>query len=112
MDKVAIFAEITRRNALRREAGLPLLDVAVEHRHAVTLAERAEFRAICNQHSDLFGEIHAAVTQELRVERGNPLFGNCMGSRIMIQKIAVERFYVALELRGYREPSGGTRNAI
>ena len=38
MDRAAIFTEITRRNALRREAGLPLLDVRQEFAHGVAVA--------------------------------------------------------------------------
>ena len=52
------------------------------------------------------------VTQELRAKRGNPSFGNCMGSRIMIRGMALERFYATLELQGCRRPFGETRNTI
>jgi len=112
MDKAAIFAEVLRRNALRREAQLPLLDVTVEYRHAVAQAERAEFQAICDQHRDLFDDMLESVTQELRTKRRNPSFGNCMGSRMKIAAAARQRFYSALELRGFKQPSGGMRNAI
>src|SRR3954467_6817754 len=104
MDKAAILAEVLRRNALRREARLPTLDVAAEYRHAVAQAERAEFQAICDQHADLWDEMLATVAEELRTRRGNPSYGNCMGSRIMIRKIALERFYAALERRGFKKP--------
>ena len=105
MDKAAIFAEITKRNALRREAGLPALDVAAEYRQAVAQAERAVFRTICDQHRHLWDDVLATVTQELRAKRGNPSFGNCFGSRIMIRQIALERFFAALERRGFKKPS-------
>jgi hypothetical protein len=112
MDKAAIYTEIMRRNALRREAGLPALDVTAEYRHAVAQAERAEFQAICDRHRDLWDEMLTTVTQELRAKRDNPSFGNCMGSRIMIRVIARERFYATLELQGYRKPFSETRNTI
>jgi hypothetical protein len=112
MDRAAIFKEITWRNALRREAQLPLLDVTAEYRHAVAQAERAEFRAICDRHRDLWDEMLQTVTQELRSKRRNPSFGNCMGSRLKIAAAARQRFYSALELRGFKQPSGGMRNAI
>ena len=35
MDKAKIFTELTLRNAVRREAKLPLLDMRVEFDHAV-----------------------------------------------------------------------------
>jgi len=112
MDKAATYTEITRRNALRREAGLPALDVTAEYRHAVAQAERVEFQAICDRHRDLWDEMLTTVTQELRAKRGNPSFGNCMGSRITIRVIARERFYAALERQGFKKPSGGMRNAV
>src|SRR5215212_8132208 len=120
MDKAAIFAVILKRNALRREARLPALDMAAEYRHAVAQAERAALRAICDEHrdlfdemlADLFDEMLATVTQELRAKRHNPLFGNCMGSRIVIRKIALERFYAVLERRGFKKPVGAMHNAV
>ena len=112
MDKAAIFAEVLRRNALRREAQLPLLDVTAEYHHPVAQAERAEFQAICDRHRDLWDEMLTTVTQELRAKRDNPSFGNCMGSRMKIAAVARQRFYSALELRGFKQPSGGMRNAI
>jgi hypothetical protein len=44
IDKVAIFTELTRRNALRREAKLPLLDLRLEFTHAVEVATWREAR--------------------------------------------------------------------
>ena len=35
VDKAGIFTDSTRRNALRREAKLPLLDIQAEFVHAV-----------------------------------------------------------------------------
>src|SRR5215210_356713 len=112
MDKAVIFAEVLTRNALRREAQLSLLNVAAEYRHAVAQAERVAFQAICDRHRDLWDEMLQSVTQELRAKRRNPSFGHCMGSRIMIREIALERFYAAMEQRGFKKPSGGVRNAI
>jgi hypothetical protein len=68
MDRAAIFAEVLRRNTLRREARLPALNVTEEYQFAVALATWKEFEAICDQHRDLHNEIRAAVIQELRDE--------------------------------------------
>ena len=38
VDRAGIFEELTRRNALRRDAKLPLLDLRSEFSHAVSLA--------------------------------------------------------------------------
>ena len=38
VDRAAIFTELTKRNAVRREAKLPLLDLRTEFDHAVSVA--------------------------------------------------------------------------
>src|SRR4028118_694373 len=45
VDKAAIFAELCRRNQMRREARLPLLDLKAEYRQAIQLAEAKRLRA-------------------------------------------------------------------
>jgi hypothetical protein len=52
MDKAAIFTELTRRNALRREAGLPLLDVRQEFDHGVAKARWEEYQVVCDAHAE------------------------------------------------------------
>ena len=44
VDKAGIFTDLTRRNALRREAKLPLLDIQAEFVHAVEVATWREAR--------------------------------------------------------------------
>jgi hypothetical protein len=61
VDKAAIFAELTKRNAVRREAKLPLLDLHDEFEHAVSLALWDE---AWEQHADELGRIRAEVTAE------------------------------------------------
>ena len=46
VDRAAIFADVTRRDALRREARLAPLNVPAEHHRAVALAIEAELRAL------------------------------------------------------------------
>jgi hypothetical protein len=46
VDKAAIFEELCRRNQMRREARLPLLDLRAEYRHMVIIAEAKRLRAI------------------------------------------------------------------
>ena len=43
MDQAAILAEVYRRNALRKQAGLPLLDVREEVNKAIDLARLHEW---------------------------------------------------------------------
>jgi DNA-binding IclR family transcriptional regulator len=61
VDKAAIFAELTERNALRREAKLPLLDLRDEYEHAVSLALWDE---AWEQHADELDRIRAEVTAQ------------------------------------------------
>jgi hypothetical protein len=50
VDKAAIFADVTRRNALRMANGLPPLHVPSEYAHEVTVAEQRDFRKLCDLH--------------------------------------------------------------
>jgi hypothetical protein len=49
IDKAAIFTELTRRNAIRRQAQLPLLDMRDEFDRAV---EYARWKVVCEEHGD------------------------------------------------------------
>jgi uncharacterized membrane-anchored protein len=64
MHHAAIFATILRRNALRREARLPPLDVRAEYQEEVATAHQHE---IYEQHYDV---VRAEVVERLREERG------------------------------------------
>lgn len=71
-DRGAIFSDILRRQALRREAQLPLLDVRAEYERAV---ERVRWRT----HVERYGEaVRAQVLAELRTKNG-PQFGGSVG---------------------------------
>lgn len=61
VDRAAIFAELTKRNALRRANGLPLLDLHDEFEHAVSLVLWDE---AWEQHAEELGRIRAEVTAE------------------------------------------------
>jgi hypothetical protein len=50
LDKAAIFADVTRRNALRLANGLPPLHVPGEYAHQVAVANQREFRELCDAH--------------------------------------------------------------
>src|SRR3954470_22724648 len=104
VDKAAIFAEVLRLNALRREAQLSALNIAEEYQFAVALATWKEFEAICDQHRALHDAIRAAVVQELRDEHNDPSFGQSLGARILIRDLTLKRFYAALEAMGYNVP--------
>lgn len=71
-DRSAILSDILRRQALRREAQLPTLNVRTEYERAV---EQARWRA----HVATYGEaVRAQVLAELRAKHG-PQFGSSVG---------------------------------
>ena len=59
IDRAAIFAELTRRNAIRRQAQLPLLDMRNEFHRAV---EFSRWKTVCEEHSD---QMRSEVIAEL-----------------------------------------------
>jgi hypothetical protein len=59
IDKAAIFTELTRRNAVRRRAQLPLLDMRDEFNRAV---EFTYWNAVCDEHAH---RVRSEVTGEL-----------------------------------------------
>lgn len=97
MDRAAIFAEVTRRDALRRANFLPPIDVHAEFAREVSLAREREYRDMCNEHAAVRKAIRDQVIAEQRAQRGES-FGYTMGSRWMIGLITQKRFeaFVAL----------------
>lgn len=64
MDRAEILSHILRRNALRRDAHLPPLDVPAEYHRAVTLAH---WRVVCDEHYD---RVRDEVVEHLRRKHG------------------------------------------
>ena len=58
MDKAALFTDLTRRNALRKANGLPLLDLRTEYAHQVWIGRRDEYWTACDDHADDREDIH------------------------------------------------------
>ncbi len=80
----AILSAILRRQALRREAQLPLLDVRAEYERAVT---QARWRA----HVETYGEaIRAQVYAELRAKQG-PHFRMSVGGMWAVRLLTAKR---------------------
>lgn len=78
IDRAAIFSELCRRNALRREAHLPLLDLPAEYRR---LLEVGKWSYIVAHH---YADTRAEVLAALRAKHG-PDFGYSAGGRWMIE---------------------------
>lgn len=71
-DRSAILSGILQRQALRREARLPMLDVRAEY-------ERAVEQALWQAHVEKYGgAVRAEVLAELRLKHG-PQFGSSLG---------------------------------
>ena len=78
VDRASIFSELCRRNALRREAHLPLLNIPAEYQRLVVVAR---WRYVMEHH---YADTRAEVLATLRATRG-PDFGNSAGGRWMIE---------------------------
>ena len=103
LDRAAIFTGLTRRTALRREAGLPLLDVRREFDHAVALARWDEYRAVCDAPADLRAAIEAEVVEELRRKTGRD-HRLSVGGRWLIAARTRQRFEAAMARMGFHRP--------
>ena len=103
LDKAAIFTALTRRNTLRREAGLPLLDLRREFEHEVALARWNEYQAVCDAHADLRAAIEAEVVEELRRKTGRD-HRLSAGGRWLISHLTRERFEAAMARMGFCRP--------
>jgi hypothetical protein len=111
-DKAAIFTGITKRNALRKENGLPLLNIRAEFAHEVALADENDFRAFADQHGDEREMIQQQVKADLSVQQGKE-FGHTMGGRWAINQETNKRFHAHLrEVYGYELPPLATKHAV
>lgn len=83
VDRAEYFTLICRRNALRREAGLPLLDVRREVEH---MASVAYWRAI---YADHYASVEEEVLAELRAR--NPDWGDSAVGRLALRLLTAKR---------------------
>lgn len=62
-DRVQLFADLTRRNAVRRQAQLPLLNIPAEYARAIELFR---WKAICKHHRErVQGQVIAELARRL-----------------------------------------------
>jgi hypothetical protein len=97
MDRADIFTELTKRNALRKAAKLPLLDLRTEMALAV---ERGAYRDYVEQrqkYDDDRRRITEDVLTELRATRGLD-FPTSMRGRLMVEVMSDRRFQSFLEV--------------
>ena len=103
MDRAAAFTLITQRNALRRAAQLPLLDVREELDKAANLAAWDAFGKEAARHAERRRAITEAVLAEYRAKFG-PDFPSTSSGQYMLQVIVGQRFHAYLERLGVVRP--------
>jgi hypothetical protein len=111
MDKAAIFADVTRRNALRRANKLPPLDIRAEYDHQVAVAKQRDYQAFCDRHADEREAIRLEVLAELRLQNG-PDFGTGMGGRWMVGRLTHQRFVAHIAEQYGVHPGRAGRNEV
>jgi hypothetical protein len=92
MDKAAIFRRVLARNALRRAALLPPLDVGLEYRRAVAEAEWREYERRCSAEADALARCREEAVAECRNRFGPTFDARNFGSRILVASETDRRF--------------------
>ena len=112
MDRAVIFTELTKRNALRKAAKLPLLDLRAELALAVERGAYRDYAEQCEKYEDDRRRITEDVLTELRATRGQD-FPSSMGGRLMVEGLSDQRFQAFLEIEhGIRKPILNSRHRI
>ncbi len=111
MIKAAIFADVTRRNALRRANGLPPFDVHAQYAHEVAIAAQAEFRAFCDEHIADQAAIREQVLAELQAKHlGGP--GPTMAEKWAVGREVRRRFIEQMTFIYGKVPEVEARNSV
>ena len=112
MDRAAIFTELTKRNALRRMARLPPLDLRAEMAFAVKREAHRVYAEQCKRFDDDRRRIIEDVLTELRATRGQD-FPTSMGGRLLVQVLSGQRFRGLLEIEhGIKAPALNSRHLV
>jgi hypothetical protein len=78
-----LFTEITKRNALRRQAKLPLLNVRAEMERGLNVEAWRQYHQRWDEHAERYRAIVDSVLAEGRAERG-PDFGRSWSGRLLV----------------------------
>jgi hypothetical protein len=92
VDKSALFFAVLKRNALRRAACLPLLDVREEYRRAVAEAAWREFEQRCATEAEALARCRAEAVAHCRARFGPGFDPRNFGSRILVARETDRRF--------------------
>lgn len=112
MDKAAIFTTLTQRNALRKQAKLPLLDLTSEYHNGVALAAWQACQAACDRFAGARARIRDQVLADFRAVHG-PGFGFTFGGRWAVGHETNRRFQLYMrEIHGLQFPESTSPNSI
>jgi hypothetical protein len=106
VDRAAIFAELTERNALRKAAQLPLIDMQAEYQREV---ERALYNEWREQHAEVIEQIREEECAKYRKEYGHEPYGMFNGG-LAVGTRSEERVHALMEADGVFSP--GARHPI
>jgi hypothetical protein len=88
MNDSALLTKLLKRNAVRRAAQLPLLDLRTELHHAIRVAR---WREACEAHADDLVRLRQEVVADLQLQHGDD-FGQSAGGRWQIEFEVSRRF--------------------
>lgn len=98
-----LFTEIACRNDIRRQAGLPLLDMRDTIAEEYQRDRLRAFRQAASRHEADYDRIRADVLRELRQQHG-PGFGVSAGGRWAVEIVAEKQFREWMRDRGIVAP--------
>jgi hypothetical protein len=97
MDRSAIFSELTQRNASRKTARLPLLDLRAEMVRAMRVVAQRVYAEQCENYQCDRQRLRESVVKELRVTRGAD-FPRSLSGWMTVGYITDRRFRAYLEI--------------
>ena len=113
MDKAAILSRVLERNALRRAALLPPLDVGLEFRRAVAEAAWQEYERRCGDESEALTRCRDEAVAHFRQKFGPDFDPRDFGGRVVVARETDRRFREHMcALLGGEPPSPPPRHPI
>lgn len=99
--KSQIFTKTTKRNALRRESGLPPLDIRAEISKEQNVIDLKKFAIICEQHQNIRDQIETRIKAELAMKGFSCL---SFGGRLLLKTKVESEFHAFLQGLGVKIP--------
>jgi hypothetical protein len=113
VDKAAILSRVLERNALRRAALLPPLDVGLEFRRAVAEAAWLEYGRRCGDESEALTRSRDEAVAHFRQKFGPDFDPRGFGGRVVVARETDRRFREHMRaLLGGEPPSPPPRHPI